>query len=113
MPATREDISDLIITNKFKELVTVVICLEDAVGDHEVEEAESKSDYSYATDHAAIRGRSTYRRNDSAYFCPGKNCKTDGGHCGTTRGFIKSWLDLYFRSFHRIMQKTTYLRYEC
>lgn len=40
MPATRLDISDLIISNKFKELVTLVICLEDAVGDLEVEEAE-------------------------------------------------------------------------
>ena len=42
MPATRLDIADLIITNKFKELVTVAICLEDAIGDHEVEEAENK-----------------------------------------------------------------------
>ena len=42
MPATREDIAHLIITNKFKELVTVAICLEDAIGDHEVERAENK-----------------------------------------------------------------------
>jgi citrate lyase beta subunit len=42
MPATRLDIADLVITNKFKELVTVVICLEDAIGDHEVEQAENK-----------------------------------------------------------------------
>ncbi|MBE1553026.1 HpcH/HpaI aldolase/citrate lyase family protein [Sporosarcina limicola] len=41
MPATRADIADLIITNKFKELVTLVICLEDAVGDLEVEQAEN------------------------------------------------------------------------
>jgi len=40
MPATRTDIADLIITSKFKELMTVVICLEDAVGDLEVEQAE-------------------------------------------------------------------------
>ena len=40
MPATRVDIADVVITNKFKELVTVAICLEDAVGDHEVEQAE-------------------------------------------------------------------------
>lgn len=40
MPATRLDIADLIISTKFKELVTLVICLEDAVGDLEVEQAE-------------------------------------------------------------------------
>lgn len=40
MPATRQDIANLVITNKFKELVTLVICLEDAIGDKEVEQAE-------------------------------------------------------------------------
>ncbi|MFD1929838.1 HpcH/HpaI aldolase/citrate lyase family protein [Sporosarcina siberiensis] len=40
MPATRLDIADLIIKNKFKALITLVICLEDAVGDLEVEIAE-------------------------------------------------------------------------
>ncbi len=42
MPATRVDIAELIISNKFKELSTVVICLEDAVGDLEVERAEDQ-----------------------------------------------------------------------
>ncbi|WP_432353643.1 HpcH/HpaI aldolase/citrate lyase family protein [Sporosarcina sp. A2] len=40
MPATRQDISDVVITNKYKELVTIVICLEDSIGDSEVELAE-------------------------------------------------------------------------
>ena len=41
MPATRTDIADLMISSKFKELMTLVICLEDAVGDLEVEQAEA------------------------------------------------------------------------
>ncbi|OCA88749.1 HpcH/HpaI aldolase/citrate lyase family protein [Pseudobacillus wudalianchiensis] len=40
MPATRPDIAQLIMTNKYKELVALVICLEDAVGDLEVKQAE-------------------------------------------------------------------------
>ena len=85
MPATREDIAHLIITNKFKELVTVAICLEDAIGDHEVEQAENKLITHMQQISAAIRGRSTYRRNDSTYFCPGKKCTTDAGHRGAAR----------------------------
>ncbi|CAM3236298.1 HpcH/HpaI aldolase/citrate lyase family protein [Filibacter tadaridae] len=42
MPATRLDIANLVITKKFKELVTLVICLEDAVGDLEVAQAENQ-----------------------------------------------------------------------
>ncbi|MEK4027609.1 MULTISPECIES: HpcH/HpaI aldolase/citrate lyase family protein [Bacillaceae] len=42
MPATRPDIAQLIISNKYKELVALVICLEDAVGDLEVEQAEEQ-----------------------------------------------------------------------
>lgn len=41
MPATRPDIAQLIIDSKYKELVALVICLEDAVGDLEVEQAEA------------------------------------------------------------------------
>ena len=60
MPATREDIAHLIITNKFKELVTVAICLEDAIGDHEVEQAENKLITHMQQIHAAIEdGRLT------------------------------------------------------
>ena len=60
MPATRLDIADLIITNKFKELVTIAICLEDAIGDHEVEEAENKLILHMQTISAAIQdGRLT------------------------------------------------------
>ena len=60
MPATRLDIADLIITNKYKELVTIAICLEDAIGDHEVEEAENKLILHMQTISAAIQdGRLT------------------------------------------------------
>jgi citrate lyase beta subunit len=40
MPATRNDIASLIISAKFKELFSLVICLEDSIGDFQVEEAE-------------------------------------------------------------------------
>lgn len=40
MPATREDISTLITTQKFAYLRTLAICLEDAIADNEVEAAE-------------------------------------------------------------------------
>ena len=60
MPATRVDIADVVITNKFKELVTVAICLEDAVGDHEVEQAERQLiDHMQQIDAAIQDGRLT------------------------------------------------------
>ena len=40
MPATRETIADDITGSKYKGLMTIVICLEDAIGDKQVEEAE-------------------------------------------------------------------------
>ena len=40
MPATREDIDDIIINNKIKELTSMVICLEDSVSDYDLEYAE-------------------------------------------------------------------------
>ena len=40
MPATKESIAQDVITKKFKELVSMVIDLEDAVGDNQLEEAE-------------------------------------------------------------------------
>ncbi|MGD6830735.1 HpcH/HpaI aldolase/citrate lyase family protein [Sutcliffiella halmapala] len=40
MPSTRNDIADLVITQKFTELCSMVLCLEDAIGDNEVELAE-------------------------------------------------------------------------
>lgn len=40
MPAIRQDISDLMMGTKYKELCSMVLCLEDAIGDHEVPLAE-------------------------------------------------------------------------
>jgi citrate lyase beta subunit len=40
MPATRKDLANLIISAKFKELFSLVVCLEDSIGDFQVEEAE-------------------------------------------------------------------------
>ncbi len=40
MPATRADISDFVIEGKYPELCSMVLCLEDAIGDSEVELAE-------------------------------------------------------------------------
>lgn len=40
MPATRTDISQMITTGKFAFLRTLAICLEDAIADHEVAQAE-------------------------------------------------------------------------
>lgn len=40
MPATRQDIADQIISEKFEGLVSVVLDLEDAVGDEQVDKAE-------------------------------------------------------------------------
>ncbi|KAB2952609.1 HpcH/HpaI aldolase/citrate lyase family protein [Heliorestis acidaminivorans] len=40
MPAHRPCIANDLITNKYKELTSMVICLEDAIGDHQVVEAE-------------------------------------------------------------------------
>lgn len=40
MPATKESIARDVITKKFKDLVSMVIDLEDAVGDNQLEEAE-------------------------------------------------------------------------
>lgn len=40
MPATRETFSKDVLTQKHEGLVSMVVCLEDAIGDHEVVEAE-------------------------------------------------------------------------
>lgn len=40
MPATRHDIAAMITEQKYEDLTSVVFCLEDAIGDHEVEQAE-------------------------------------------------------------------------
>ncbi|AOY78195.1 citrate lyase subunit beta [Clostridium formicaceticum] len=42
MPVTREGISEEIIHCKHKGLMSMVLCLEDAVGDHEIQRAEEK-----------------------------------------------------------------------
>lgn len=39
-PATRENIDEFLISRKYPELSSLVICLEDAIGDDEVEQAE-------------------------------------------------------------------------
>ncbi len=41
MPATRENISQDIISMKYKGLLSMVICLEDAIGDKELEKGEN------------------------------------------------------------------------
>lgn len=41
MPGTRKQIADEIISTKHRSLVSMVICLEDAIGDNQVAEAES------------------------------------------------------------------------
>lgn len=40
MPATRKNIDDMLVENKYPELSSLVICLEDAIGDNEIEIAE-------------------------------------------------------------------------
>jgi citrate lyase beta subunit len=40
MPSTRTDIADNVIEGKYPELCSMVLCLEDAIGDSEVEHAE-------------------------------------------------------------------------
>lgn len=40
MPATRKNIDQIILEKKFPELSSLVICLEDAIGDQEIETAE-------------------------------------------------------------------------
>lgn len=40
MPAVRKDISSMILEQKYKEVCSMVMCLEDAIGDNEVQEAE-------------------------------------------------------------------------
>ncbi|KAB7673013.1 HpcH/HpaI aldolase/citrate lyase family protein [Bacillus sp. B1-b2] len=42
MPATRPNISHDLLTKKHQALTSMVICLEDSIGDHEVEIAEEK-----------------------------------------------------------------------
>ncbi len=41
MPAIRENIADMVISKKYPELGSMVICLEDAVGDKQLEDAVS------------------------------------------------------------------------
>ncbi|WP_335869877.1 HpcH/HpaI aldolase/citrate lyase family protein [Bacillus sp. 2205SS5-2] len=40
MPSTRKDIAQLVITKKYKELCSMVLCLEDSIADSEVRDAE-------------------------------------------------------------------------
>ncbi len=40
MPATRPDIAAMITEHKYEDLSSIVFCLEDAIGDHEVKRAE-------------------------------------------------------------------------
>ncbi|MFS0655400.1 HpcH/HpaI aldolase/citrate lyase family protein [Bacillus sp. 179-C3.3 HS] len=40
MPATRQDVADMLFSQKYEALCSVVFCLEDAIGDQEVEMAE-------------------------------------------------------------------------
>ena len=42
MPATKKSIAKDVIEKKFKELTSMVIDLEDAVGDNQLQEAENK-----------------------------------------------------------------------
>ncbi len=41
MPATRLNIAEEIVSEKYRGMVSMVICLEDAIGDHQVEFAEN------------------------------------------------------------------------
>lgn len=60
MPATRRDIAQLIMSNKYRELTALAICLEDAVGDLEVAQAEESLISQMATiEAAAAEGRLT------------------------------------------------------
>jgi len=45
MPATRKTIAQDVISGKLKGLMSMVLCLEDAIGDNEVSEAESMMKY--------------------------------------------------------------------
>lgn len=40
MPATRQDVADMLLSQKYEALCSVVFCLEDAIGDQEVDMAE-------------------------------------------------------------------------
>lgn len=40
MPALKDDIKDIILNNKYKQLTSLVICLEDSIPEDKVEEAE-------------------------------------------------------------------------
>ncbi|ALC83661.1 MULTISPECIES: HpcH/HpaI aldolase/citrate lyase family protein [Bacillus] len=42
MPATRKDVADMIIQRKYKEMCSMVLCLEDSIGDSFVEEAQKQ-----------------------------------------------------------------------
>ncbi len=41
MPGTREDIFEIIYKNKYKSMQSMVICLEDAISEKDVEKAEA------------------------------------------------------------------------
>ncbi|MCP3774298.1 HpcH/HpaI aldolase/citrate lyase family protein [Paenibacillus sp. MZ04-78.2] len=61
MPATRQSIADEIVTGKYPGLVSVVIDLEDAVGDHQVELAEETLSQQFYRLYSLVRmGALTY-----------------------------------------------------
>lgn len=59
MPATRQDIAQLLISNKYKELCSVVLCLEDSIGDTEVHLAEKLVVDHISAIHTAIESKMT------------------------------------------------------
>ncbi|RBW70990.1 HpcH/HpaI aldolase/citrate lyase family protein [Bacillus taeanensis] len=65
MPATRRDIADLILNAKYHDLTSLVICLEDAVGDHELAYAEEN-----CIQQLTILYRTIQRRNDLQNLLP-------------------------------------------
>ncbi|MWV45731.1 citrate lyase subunit beta [Paenibacillus sp. HJL G12] len=55
MPATRQDIADQMITEKFEGLVSVVLDLEDAVGDDQVDKAEESLQVQLRSIHSCLK----------------------------------------------------------
>lgn len=99
MPATRLDIADLVITNKFKELVTVVICLEDAIGDHEVEQAENKLITHMQQINAAIQDGRLTEETTPLIFVRVRSAKQMTDIAGRLGGTLKNLVGFVFPKF--------------
>ncbi|AKL96740.1 hypothetical protein CACET_c32960 [Clostridium aceticum] len=55
MPVTREGIAEEIISAKHTGLISMVLCLEDAIGDHEIHRAEEKLYHHLQALHLAVK----------------------------------------------------------